>query len=193
MALRRKSRQKAGVTVTPDIFTMVQYDHGLIVATVQRLVDQLGIEGGVRVEIDETTPLGRSSLASLDPLVLQIEGGGIEDPKRPRQVAEHRVVDVVGRLLLQARDRLDARFGAPPLSDEIALAHQVAWDVHTLGRLARHGHSAQRQRRLYHFRNRHGFTDAADEAFERLWSADRLTWPKITDLSDRAAAARLPA
>ncbi|CAN5740993.1 hypothetical protein BH20ACT2_BH20ACT2_10640 [soil metagenome] len=190
MALRRRSRQKAGVTVTPDTFTMVQFDHALILATVQRLVDQLGIVGGVRVEIDETTPLGRAALASLDPLVLSVEGGGIEDPKRPRQAAEHRVVDLIGRLLLQARDRLDADFGAPALSEDIALAHQVAWDVHTLGRLERLGHPAQRQRRLYHFRNRHGFTDAADEAFERLWSADRLTWVKITDLSDRASAAR---
>jgi hypothetical protein len=50
----------------------------------------------------------------------------------------------------------------------------------------------QRQRRLYQFRNRHGFTDAADAAFDRLWSADGLTWAEISALSDEALAA-LPA
>ena len=34
------------------------------------------------------------------------------------------------------------------------------------GACARAGHQAQRQRWLYHFRNRHGFTDEADAAFD---------------------------
>jgi hypothetical protein len=71
----------------------------------------------------------------------------------------------------------------------VALAHRVAWDVYAVGRLDRLGHRSQRQRRLYHFRNRHGFTDEADAAFERLWTADGLTWAQITALSDGALAA----
>jgi len=50
----------------------------------------------------------------------------------------------------------------------------------------------QRQRRLYQFRNRHGFTDAADAAFAKLWEADDLTWADISATSQEALAA-LPA
>ena len=61
----------------------------------------------------------------------------------------------------------------------------------SIGRLVRLGfkHYDNRQRRLYHFRNRHGFTDAADEAFKRLWTADDLTWSDIAALSEKASAA----
>ena len=58
-----------------------------------------------------------------------------------------------------------------------------------MGRIGRLGHRVQRQRRLYHFRNRHGFTDAADAAFDRLWSGEGLTWADIVALSDGARAA----
>ena len=54
--------------------------------------------------------------------------------------------------------------------------------------LERFGYAAQRQRWLYHFRNRHGFTDVADAAFERLWNAPSLTWSEIVALSDGAIA-----
>ena len=82
-------------------------------------------------------------------------------------------------------------FGEPPADADIPLAQSVAWDVYCVGRLVRLGfkHYDNRQRRLYDFRNRHGFTDAADAAFERLWTADDLTWADIAALSDEAAAA----
>jgi hypothetical protein len=49
-----------------------------------------------------------------------------------------------------------------------------------------------RQRRLYHFRNRHGFTDVADAVFERVWGADGLSWAELVELSDRAHRTRGP-
>jgi hypothetical protein len=55
-----------------------------------------------------------------------------------------------------------------------------------MGRIQRLGYDSQRQRRLYQFRVRHGFNDAADAAFERLWTADSLTWDDIVALSTRA-------
>ena len=70
------------------------------------------------------------------------------------------------------------------------LAHRVAWDVYAVGRLQQLGYDSQRQRRLYGFRNRHGFTDAADAAFEQLWTSSDLTWDDLTRLSDDAAAVR---
>ena len=62
----------------------------------------------------------------------------------------------------------------------------VAWDVYALGRLDRLGYPAQRQRRLYNFRNRHGFTDAGDAAFDALWAGDGLAWADIEQLSEGA-------
>jgi hypothetical protein len=93
--------------------------------------------------------------------------------------------------LFRVRDRRDPAFGDAPPDDELPLAYSVSWDVYSVGRLVRLGyrHYDNRQRRLYHFRNRHGFTDAADEAFDRLWTGDGLAWADICALSDRAAAA----
>jgi hypothetical protein len=68
----------------------------------------------------------------------------------------------------------------------------MAWQVHCVGRLGRLGHHVQRQRRLYQFRNRHGFTDAADEAFARLWDADRLSWAEIDAISGSARTLLAP-
>jgi hypothetical protein len=99
--------------------------------------------------------------------------------------------DVLGRLLFRVKDRRTDGFGEPPPDADLTMAQSVAWDVYCIGRLVRRGfkHYDNRQRRLYHFRNRHGFTDAADEAFERLWTSDDLTWSDIAALSDKAATA----
>jgi hypothetical protein len=136
--------------------------------------------------------MGRSLVSSLDPVVLSLESGALEDPKRPRRIDPVGATDVLGRLLFEVHDRLDPAFGDPPADDDLSLAEGVAWQVYCVGRLGRLGHRVQRQRRLYQFRNRHGFTDAADEAFERLWTADGLTWADITATSEAARAA-LPA
>jgi len=100
--------------------------------------------------------------------------------------------DVIGKLLFSIRDRLDPAFGDPPADDDLTLPESAAWETYCVGRLGRLGHRVQRQRRLYQFRNRHGFTDAADAAFDKLWTAEHLTWADITALSEEALAA-LPA
>ena len=181
------------VTVTPETFTMVSFDAAEIAAVAERLARQIGIDRDIRIEVDETTPLGRARVQSTDPVVLSVESGALEDPKRPRQMGQDDSADVLGRLLLRVRDRLDPAFGDVPGDDELSLPVSVAWDVYCVGRLARLGYRAQRQRRLYHFRNRHGFSDAADAAFERLWTADDLTWADIESISATAAATAQPA
>jgi hypothetical protein len=119
-------------------------------------------------------------------VTIAVESGALEDPKRPRHLSPGGAADVIGRLLFRVRDRRDPAFGEPPPDDELSIAHTTAWDAHSIGRLVRlgHKHFNNRQRRLYHYRNRHGFSDAADEAFARLWDADRLTWAEIVALSD---------
>ena len=180
------------VTVTPETFTMVEFDAPTIAAVTEELLPVVGLPADVevRVDVDERVPLGRCELVSVDPIVLQIEGGALEDPKRPRQLSEERVADNVGRLLFHARDRLDDAFGPVPPADSLSLALANAWDVHCTGRLVAHGYKSQRQRWLYAFRNRHGFTDAADAAFDQLWGSASLTWADIVRLSETAEAAR---
>lgn len=185
----------ARVTVTPDPFTMVQFEAEPIAAVVGRLADELGFgsDAEIAVEVDEENPLARARIASLDPLVLQCDSGALEDPKRPRHLSEDRVADSLGLLLVQAHDRLAPEFGAPPLDDELDPPVLVAWQVNAVGRLVRMGQRDQRPRRLYHFRNRHGFTDAADAAFERLWTApEPLTFEQIRALSEQARTPSAP-
>jgi len=179
------------VTVTPAEFTLVLFEHAAIVDVVERLLPAVGLGAGidVTVNIDERVPMGRAEVVSIDPVVLEVEGGAFEDPKVPRHLSVDGTADVLGRLLLRVRDRRDPAFGAPPADGELSLAHKCAWDVYCVGRLARQGYRPQRQRRVYAFRNRHGFSDAADAAFDRLWREDGLTWSDIVGISDHAVAA----
>lgn len=180
------------VIVTPSEFTMVGFDADVIRDLTEELLPKVGLDpdADVRVEVDETTPVGWAAITSLDPVTLAIESGALEDPKRPRQLSEPGAQNVIGRLLLQAGDRLDPAFGAPPLDEPVGLEAANAWETYCAGRLDSLGYRYydQYQRRLYTFRNRHGFSDTADAVFERLWKGDGLTWPGITALSAAALA-----
>jgi hypothetical protein len=179
------------VTVTPETFTMVLFEQPAIVAAVEQIAGQIGLgDADITIQVNEAVPLARTHIESLDPITLSIDGGAFEDPRHPRALSEHAVIDTVGRLLLQAQDRRNPAFGDPPDDAEMDLPHRVAWDVYAVGRLQQLGYDSQRQRRLYGFRNRHGFTDAADAAFEQLWTGSDLTWDDVTRLSDDAAAVR---
>ena len=178
------------VTVRPETFSMVFFDADEIRGLVEKLAVEVGLgaEADITIDIDETTPLGHSVVTSIDPIVLTLESGALEDPKRPRQLDPAGAADVLGRLLFQVRDRLDDSFADAPADSDLTLPHSVAWQVYCVARLARLGHKSQRQRRLYQFRNRHGFTDVADAAFNQLWTAEQLTWAELVALSDGAAA-----
>lgn len=176
-------------TVAPTEFTIVHFDAGRIAALSDELAGAVGLDGvDIRIEVDETALLGHTDLASIDPILIRTESGAFEDPKKLRHFSETHATDVLGRHLLRARDRRDPDFGDPPDDADLSLPHRVAWEVHTVGRLAQKGYPAQRQRWLYAFRNRHGFTDDADRTFDTLWDSERLTWDRITSLSDETAA-----
>lgn len=182
------------VEIRPDTFSMVFFDAAEIRAIVEQLVQQIGLppDATVTVEVDETTPLGRAVVASTDPIVITVESGALEDAKSVRKLDPAGTADVLGKLLLSVKDRLDPAFGDAPADDDLTLQQSAAWETYCVGRLGRLGHTVQRQRRLYQFRNRHGFTDAADAAFDNLWTADGLCWADISAISDEALAA-LPA
>ena len=180
------------VVVQPEEFTLVLFEAPEIRALVERLVAEIGLPADleVTVTVDETTPLGNSNVVSVDPVVLTLESGALEDVKAPRKLDPVGSADVLGRLLFEVKDRLDPAFGDPPPSDDLTLQQSSAWQVYCVARLGRLGHKVQRQRRLYQFRNRHGFTDVADAAFDKLWTADGLTWDDIASISDAALAGR---
>jgi len=178
-------------TVEPSTFTMVDFDAGRIAALADELAGKAGLDGDVqiRIEVDETTPLGRTELVAHEPVLhIRTESGAFEDPKRIRQFSEDAATDVLGRYLLRAADRRRPGFGDAPIDAELTVPQRTAWEVYAVGRLARMGYPVRRQRWLYAFRNRHGFTDAADGAFEQLFGGDGLTWPEIDRLSEATAA-----
>ncbi len=171
---------------------MVLFDPNLILETLTRLVEQVAIEGDVIVTVDETVPTSVVRISDLNPIALEVQSGAFEDTRYPRTASSAQIADVAGRLLFEARDRLDPGFAAPDLDGDLPLHHRAAWDIYCGGRVARLGYKPLRQRRLYHFRNRHGFTDVADTSFERLWESDDLTWAEITEASNRARRPRAP-
>jgi hypothetical protein len=177
-------------TVEPSTFTMVDFDAARIAALTDELARKVGLADDVQVfvEVDETTPLGRTELVSLDPIHIRTESGSFENPKKIRQFSEESATDVLGRYLLRAADRRRDGFGEAPPDSELTVPQRTAWEVTAVGRLARMGYPVRRQRWLYAFRNRHGFTDDADGAFEQLWDGDDLVWADIDRLSQTTAA-----
>jgi hypothetical protein len=182
------------VTVAPAEFTFVHFDAGVIEQTVTELLDRLAMGGrDVAIEVDETSPIARVDVHLGDPLRLVVESGAFEDTRRPREMSEEAVAAASGRMLLRVRDRESGQFAGAPADDDLSLAEMAAWDSYSAGRLSRAGYPVNRQRWLYHFRNRHGFTDAADQAFAEIWQSEGLSWDELMAISARAAADALPA
>jgi len=180
------------IVVVPEIFSFVEFDAARIAELAAEVAKLVGFSGSteIRIEIDETTPLGRTKLASLDPVTIHAQSGAFENAKVPRMLSDRSVVDVVGRMLFKVADRLAPAFGDPPSDDDLTLQEHTAWDAYAVGRCERAGYTPSKARRLYHFRNRHGFNDTADAVFERLWSAQDLTWADIRASCEETAAAR---
>lgn len=180
------------VTVTPSTFQFVAFDAGRIEQIARTLVEALGIEQDVIVEVDETTPLARLRVEPGDPIVVHAESGAFEDTRRPRQQSETATATAIGRVLLRAQDRMSGGFGEAPPDDQLTLAQVAAWEAYCVGRIERLGIAVNQQRWRYNFRNRHGFTDHGDATFDRIWSSDGLTWAELDELS-RTATAAVPA
>lgn len=168
------------VTVTPQTFNFVAYDAALIQRLAEQLLATLGLaDRDLNIEVDETTPLSRTRVEVGDTITLRAESGAFEDTKRPRQQSEVATATSLGRVLLRVRDRLVGGFDQAPPDDDLTLAQVAAWETYCVGRLERLGIEVHQQRWRYNFRNRHGFTDEADEAFNRLWASEGLTWGEL--------------
>jgi hypothetical protein len=151
------------------------------VGTLVGLPDDVAIE----VAVDEENPFGKTSaVVAGRSVTISVEGGAFEDPQRLRQFSEPNTRLVLGRILYRVADRLDPAFGDPPPDPDLTPAEHTAWDAYAVGRYARRaGVDGGRDRRRYAFRIRHGFSDAADRAFDRLWAGSELTWADIQAVS----------
>lgn len=175
----------AKVVVIPQEFHYVTYDSGRIAEIASKAADGVGFGAAdeITIEVDEKTFFGRSRMLSLEPLHLQFESGAFEDAKKPRHLSESGTAESLGVVLHRAFDRRNAGFADAPPDQELSLAQRVAWDAWAAGRCARLGFEVSKPRRHYHFRARHGFSDAADAAFEKIWNADSLTWSDLSSIS----------
>jgi hypothetical protein len=182
----------AKVVVVPEQFTLVHFDAGRIQELAETVADLVGLAADVeiRIEVEEQSPLGRVRVQSLSPVSITVQGGALEDAKKPRQLSDDSVLDVLGRVFHRIKDRLDPGFGDPPDDADLTLQQTTAWDAYCVGRASRLGLHPSKPRRLYHFRNRHGFTDVADATFERLWTGENLTWADLEAACAATASAR---
>ena len=180
------------VTVKPAEFTLVLFDAARIAALVADVAGrfQLPEDLDITIDVDERSPLARTALASIDPPVIAVEGGALEEPRQPRHLSEEAVAVTAARLLARVVDRRDPTFGPAPDEAALTLAQADAWDAYALGRAQRLGIEVREPRWRYRFRMRHGFTDQADRVFDRLWAAEGLAWADVDAACAETAAAR---
>ena len=184
----------ANVVVTPEQFQNVFFDGARIVAIAAELAEQIGVprDVTVHVDVDETTPFGAVS-TMLDDRRLEIraESAAFENAKYPRDLSEDACRLELALALFRTRDRLDPGFGEAPPDTALTFEQHTAWDASALGRYERLGHPVSHDRWRYHFRVRHGFGDAVDAVFDRLWSDDAPTWAKLDAACAETARLRL--
>jgi hypothetical protein len=188
----------AKVTVTPEQFELVEFDAAEIAAVAAEVADAVGLGSDVEVaiEVDEAAMQGKASAKVVDGghVVVEVTGGAFESLKRTRTFDEARAKAVLGQALMRVRDRLDPGFGEAPADDDLPVTEDSAWATYIEGRLDRLGVLTGRpQRRIYHFRVRHGFSDTVDRVFDRLWNGDGLSWADISAASAEAAGSTAPA
>lgn len=175
------------IVVQPETYTKTGFDSELIGALAQRALENVAAlpdDLDVQINVDENAATNRVRVSSLDPVVLAVDSGALENYKAPRTVGDLASSITFTRLFLEVTDLQSESFGAPPLDEAPNRAHRMAWDVNLFGRAARHGLHIHIPRYRYNFRNRHGFTDRADRVFEQLWNGDELTYEQIVALSD---------
>ena len=175
----------AHVTVTPEQFTLVNYDAAEISAVVVDLAERLGVANPIQVNVNETTPFAKitveldGSPSSDVTIALGLESGALEDSRHLQHFGLERAQLSIGRGLLRARDRMRADFADAPADADLTNEQAAAWDAYCMGRLTRAGLDPAPQRSLYDFRNRFGFSDDTDAQFERLWAAEDLSWADL--------------
>jgi hypothetical protein len=89
----------------------------------------------------------------------------------------------MARGMLRGRDRLRGGFADAPADEALSLPQAAIWDTYIMGRIARMDIEVNKQAWIYNFRNRHGFSDAVDAVFEKVWNSSNSTWAELSALS----------
>jgi hypothetical protein len=185
------------VHISPDAFTVVPYEVPVIAALVEEAAALVGFPADVEIdlEVDEDLPhplVGTASDIADGRARLWMSGGNLESTHRNREFNEPAARFDLTLMLLRANDRLAEGFASAPPDIELSLAERIAWDVWTHARAGRLGLPTRTDRMRYDFRLQHGFTDAADAAFDRLWKAPTLTWDGLREICKETGAADRP-
>ena len=176
-----------GLKIKPDEYSLVHFDPAVVQSAASKAYADAGLESvPVSVEIDESVSFSRAIIGDVEPYVLDIDGGAIEDPKKLSHVAEWRALDTFGRLMLMISDIELKPFGFEGEIAEMSMRQLTAWETYSVGRLVRKGYRNQKGRRRYVFRVAHSFTDVADRCFEELWNGDNLTFSDVRRLSEES-------
>jgi hypothetical protein len=183
--------------VNPDPFHLVNYDTAQISAIVDDVAAQIDFPRDIDIEltVDEQLPhpiLGTFADVSDGHAKLWVAGGNFESRDQPRAFSELHARADITHMLLRAKDRLSGGFESAPPEAEVSLGERSAWDTYAWGRVARLGHPVHDQKRRYDFRMQHGFNDAGDAAFERLWSAESMTWAGVEQICAETGAKGRP-
>jgi hypothetical protein len=185
------------VHISPDLFTVVPYEVPVIAGLVEEAAALVGFPPTVEIdlEIDEDLPhplVGTASDVVDGRAVLWMSGGNLEDTHHNRVFSEPNARRDLAQMLLRANDRLSDGFAGAPPDIDLTLAERAAWDVYAHARAGRLGIENRPDRMRYDFRLQHGFSDAADAAFDRLWDAPTLTWDGLRELCKETGAADRP-
>jgi hypothetical protein len=183
----------ARVEVTPEQFTLVEYDAGVIAGLAEEIATAVGIPDDVpiHIDIDEELPLpltGSTADVVDGRAELWFSGASFEDGRHRATFNEELARTELAMELFRAADRLQPGFADAPADEELTDGQRAAWEASAEGRAARLGESTRKVRRQYVFRLYNGFTDYADEAFERLWSGDGLTWAELESICAQCKA-----
>jgi hypothetical protein len=181
--------------LTPEAFTLVQYDAAELLAIAEEAATAVGVPDGmaIAIEIDEALPgplIASAAEATDGKLSFWFSGGCFEDPKRQAMLQPDMSRTEFGAAFLRGRDRLDGGFEDAPDDAEISERQRAIWDTYAEGRLARQGgFLINEARRRYTYRLRCGFNDVADASYDRVWSANSLSWADLLEIEARVAAA----
>ncbi|MHB1445810.1 MAG: hypothetical protein ACYCTI_00670 [Acidimicrobiales bacterium] len=177
-----------GVEITPAEFAIVYFEGDELASLAGAVAADLGLLGErLRIEVEEESPHTMGVVSAVSPVVLAIPSGALEDQSRPRHLGRSAAVEELTRLLQRVVDRRSPEFAGAPAEEALTSQQAVAWDASALGRAEAHGIEVHKARRRYQFLLRHGFTDEAEGAFDRLWN-EPATWADIAQLCEVTAA-----
>ncbi len=185
------------ITVTPDPFHLVEYDAAVLRGIIEEIAGTLGFPTDIDISLTVDEAIPHPIVATMADIVdgavdLWCTGGCFEARNKTRAFSEPHARAEITFMLLRARDRLTGGFADAPRDGELSLGERTAWDASAWGRVQRLGHNVHHQKRVYDFRLQHGFTDASDAAFDRLYAADDSTWGAIREICAETGAAERP-